>query len=188
MEPSRESEEGRWDGDHHVDGDDDADLLLFYGLSYGPKWTFLPVHLLLVESLALWIITRQLHCAFLTAFDFFACGSILVAYRLTFLEEVVELLPGGVAVGLKRFAEVDMYASMWLILLVGLALRTQGGAGYELMRKYDVTGIFLVIYGLVLVVMKLALLRELMPCTRGITSRSGGWRCTRPPSRTSRAS
>ena len=31
------------------------------------------------------------------------------------------------------------------------------------MRKYDVTGIFLVIYGLVLVVMEFALLREPMP-------------------------
>ena len=103
MEPPREPEEGRWDGDRHVDGDADADLSLFYGLSCGPKWTFLPVLLLLVESLALWIITRQLRCAFLTVVVFFTCDSILVAYRLRFLEEVLELLPGDVAVGLKRF-------------------------------------------------------------------------------------
>ena len=54
---------------------------------------------------------------------------------------------------------------MWLILLMGLALRTQGGGGvgYKLMMKYDVTGIFLLIYGLALVVMEFALLREPMP-------------------------
>ena len=73
MELPRELEEGRWDSDHPFDGDDDADSLLLYEFSCGPKWTFLPV------------------------------PPILVAYRLRFLEEVVELLPGGGAVGLKRF-------------------------------------------------------------------------------------
>ena len=73
MELPRELEEGRWDSDRHVGGDNDADSSLFYGFSCGPKWAFLPV------------------------------PPILVAYRLRFLEEVVELLPGGVAVGLMRF-------------------------------------------------------------------------------------
>jgi len=134
-----------------------------YGLSVGPTWTFLPVPMLLVESLALWIITKQLRYAVLMGFVFFTCGTILVAYRLTFLNEVVELLPGGMTVSLKKFADVAMYASMWLILFVGLVIRPPGGYGSEFMRKYDVTGICLAIYGLGLVVMEFALLREPMP-------------------------
>jgi len=134
-----------------------------YGLSCRPRWTFLPVPMLFAESLALWIITKQLRYAALTGFVLFTVGTILVAYRLTFLNEVVELLPGGRTVSLKRFAEVAMYASIWLILLVGLVIRAQGGYAAEVMRRYDVTGIFLTFYGLLLVVMEFALLREPMP-------------------------
>jgi hypothetical protein len=49
--------------------------------------------MLLAESLALWVITKQLRYAVLTAFVFFTVGTIIVAYRLTFLNESVEIFP-----------------------------------------------------------------------------------------------
>ena len=133
-----------------------------YGLSCSPKWTFLPVPMLLAESLALWVITKQLRYAVLTAFVFFTVGTIIVAYRLTFLNESVEIFPGK-SIVLKKFADMAMYASMYLILLVGLVIRAPGGYGSEMMRKYDVTGMCLTFYGLLLVVMEFALLSQQMP-------------------------
>ncbi|KAL7541415.1 hypothetical protein ACHAXR_010905, partial [Thalassiosira sp. AJA248-18] len=151
-------------GDYH---EDFFQLLLAtssvcYGLSCSPQWTFLPVPLLFAESLALWVITKQLRYAMLTAFVFFTVGTILVAYRLTFLSEVVEILPGRTIV-LKKFAEVAMYASVWLIMLVGLVCRAPGGFGMQEMRKYDVTGMCLNAYGFILVVLEFSLLRQPMP-------------------------
>ena len=140
-----------------------ASSAIAYGLSCKPSWTFLPVPMLCAEAVALWIITKQLRYACLTAFVLFTVGAILVAYRLTFLDQAVELLPGGRTVSLKKFADVAMYASMWLIVLVGLVIRAQGGYAVKVMMQYDVTGIFLAIYGLMLVVMEFALLREPMP-------------------------
>ena len=133
-----------------------------YGLSCGPKWTFLPVPMLLAESLALWVLTKQLRYAILTSFVYFTVASILVAYRLTFLNESVEILPG-IAIIMKKFANLAMFASIWLILLVGLFLRAPGGFGSRLMRNYDITGICLTIYCILLVVMEFALLPEPMP-------------------------
>jgi len=134
-----------------------------YGLSCSPKWTFLPVPMLMAESLALWVITKQLRYAALTAFVFFTVGTIVVAYRLTFLNESVEVLPGGVTIVLKKFAELAMYAIMYLIFLVGLILRAPDGYGAKFLRKYDVAGICLIGYGLMLIGMEFALLREPMP-------------------------
>ena len=133
-----------------------------YGLSCSPKWTFLPVPMLFAESLALWVITKQLRYAILTAFVFFTVGTICVAYRLTFLSQVVEILPGKTIV-LKKFADFSMYTSLWLIVLVGLVCRAPGGYAVEMMKKYDVTGICLAIYGVMLVVLEFALLRQPMP-------------------------
>ena len=133
-----------------------------YGLSCGPKWTFLPVPMLLAESLALWVLTKQLRYAFLTAFVYFTVASILVAYRLTFLNERVEILPGK-EIMMKQFANLVMCASIWLILLVGLFRRAPGGYCSQLMRKYDIMGVCLTVYCIVLVVMEFALLPELMP-------------------------
>lgn len=140
-----------------------ASSSICYGMSCRPQWSFLPIPMLFSESLALWIITKQLRYATLMAFVWFTVGTILVAFRLTFLNELVELLPGGRTVSLKKFAELAMYASMWLILLVGMVLRAQGGYAAKAMRQYDVTGIFLAVYGLILVVLEFALLREPMP-------------------------
>ncbi|KAL9182149.1 hypothetical protein ACHAXT_012801 [Thalassiosira profunda] len=133
-----------------------------YGMSCSPKWTFLPVPMLFAESIALWVITKQLRYAFLMAFVCFTVLTILVSYRLTFLSEAVEIFPGRTIV-LKRFAEVALYSSLWLMVLVGLVCRAPGGYGARKMRKYDVTGICLTAYGIMLVVMEFALLREPMP-------------------------
>ena len=89
-------------------------------------------------------------------------SSILVTYRLTFLNESVQILPGRTVV-LRKFANVAMLASTWLILLVGLVVRAPGGQGSRLMRKYDVTGACLVLYAIVLAVMEFALIIEPMP-------------------------
>ena len=133
-----------------------------FGLSCGPSWTYLPVPVLIAESLALWILTRQLRYALLAAFVYVTVATVLVTYRLTFLNESVEILPGRTVV-LRKFAEVAMFASTWLMLLVGVVLRAPGGYGSRFMRKYDVTGACLTLYALVLVVMEFALLIEPMP-------------------------
>lgn len=89
-------------------------------------------------------------------------GTIIIAYRLTFLSEYVEIFPGKNIV-LKSFANVALLASLWLIFLVGLVHRAPGGYATQFMKNWDVTGVFFAIYGIVLVVMEFALLREPMP-------------------------
>jgi hypothetical protein len=133
-----------------------------FGLSCGNNWTVLPVPVLFATSIALWILTRQLRYASLAAFVYTTVSSILVTYRLTFLNESVQILPGRTVV-LRKFANVAMLASTWLILLVGLVVRAPGGYASRPMRKYDVTGACLVAYAIVLVVMEFALIIEPMP-------------------------
>ena len=132
------------------------------GLSCSPPWSFLPVPMLLAESIALWVISKQLRYAALTVFVFFTCGSLIIAYRLTFLNESVEFLPKN-KIRLKGYAQYSMFASMLLIFFVGLVHRSPGGVLESQMKKWDSTGICLTMYSLFLVVMEFALLRCPMP-------------------------
>lgn len=136
--------------------------VMCYGLSCGTRWTFLPVPILLAESVALWILTKQLRYAALTAFVFITVATIIITYRLTFLTESVEVLPGQ-SIVLKKFADLAAIAATWLVLLVGLILRAPGGYASNIMRKLDITGICLFMYALAVVVMEFALLLEPMP-------------------------
>ena len=157
-------------GDEYLMGEYHEDIFqlllatssVFYGLSINSKLTFLPVPILFAESLALWIITKQLRYAILSAFVLFTVGTIVVALRLTFLNESVEILPGKMIL-LKDFAKVALYSTMYLILLVGLVIRSPGGYGSEMMKKYDITGVCLAFYGILLVMMEFALIIEPMP-------------------------
>ncbi len=151
-------------GDYH---EDIFQLLLgcsavFFGLSCSPPWAALPIPMLLAESLALWVITKQLRYAFLTVFVFFTCCTILIAYRLTFLTETVEIVPGKQML-LKTFARVSMFATMWLIVIIGLVHRAPGGIGKDTMKKYDFIGACFAVYGFVLGAMEFSLLRQPMP-------------------------
>jgi len=136
--------------------------VMCYGLSCGTQWTFLPVPILLAESVALWILTKQLRYAALTAFVVITMATIVITYRLTFLTESVEVLPGQ-SIVLKKFADLAAIAATWLVLLVGLILRAPGGYASIIMRKLDITGICLFMYALAVVVMEFALLLEPMP-------------------------
>ena len=136
--------------------------VMCYGLSCGTRWTFLPVPILLAESVALWILTKQLRYAALTAFVVITMATIIITYRLTFLTESVEVLPGR-SIVLKKFADLAAIAATWLVLLVGLILRAPGGYASNIMRKLDFTGICLFMYALAVVVMEFALLLEPMP-------------------------
>lgn len=135
---------------------------VFFGLSCSPPWAALPIPMLLAESLALWVITKQLRYAFLTVFVFFTVCTIIIAYRLTFLTETVEIIPGKQMV-LRTFARVSMLATMWLIIIVGLVHRAPGGFGRDFMKKWDVAGVCFAVYGVVLSAMEFALLRQPMP-------------------------
>jgi hypothetical protein len=132
------------------------------GLSTSPPWSFLPVPMLLAESLALWIISKQLRYSALTIFVFFTCASFMIAYRLTFLSETVEILPNK-RIRLKQFAQYAMLECMLAIFFVGLVHRASGGVFEKKMKKWDATGICLTIYSLFLVILEFALLRAPMP-------------------------
>ena len=135
---------------------------VFFGLSCSPPWTALPIPMLLAESLALWVITKQLRYAFLTVFVFFTCCTVLIAYRMTFLTELVEIIPGK-QILLKTFARVSMFATMGLIIIIGLVHRAPGGVGKNFMKKWDVTGICFAVYTFALTMMEFSLLRQPMP-------------------------
>jgi hypothetical protein len=139
-----------------------ASSIMCYGLSCGTQWTFLPVPILLAESVALWILTKQLRYALLTAFVVITIATIVITYRLTFLTESVEVVPGQ-SIVLKKFADLASIAATWLVFVVGLILRAPGGYASNIMRKLDITGICLFIYAIALVVMEFALLLEPMP-------------------------
>ena len=117
---------------------------------------------LIFRSFAHFFCRGQLRYAFLTVFVLFTVGTIMIAYRLTFLSEFIEILPGRRII-LKSFAMVSLLASLWLLFLVGLVHRAPGGYGTQFMKKWDLTGFFFNMYGILLVVMEFALLREPMP-------------------------
>lgn len=86
----------------------------------------------------------------------------MIAYRLTFLNEMVEVLPNKRIV-LKGFAQCAMLASMMLIFFVGLVHRAPGGVLAESLKKWDATGSCFTIYCIFLVVLEFALLKCPMP-------------------------
>jgi len=153
-------------GEYH---EDTFQLLLaltsiFYSLSVNPKLQYLPGPMLLVESVALWLITKQLRYAILTCFVIFTFGTVVIIYRLTFLTEYVTLLPGSSnGVVLKKFADLGLYCGMYLTLIIGLIYRAPGGYASKVMKQYDVIGICLATYSLLLVIMEYALLNKPMP-------------------------
>ncbi|KAL3793666.1 hypothetical protein HJC23_010238 [Cyclotella cryptica] len=162
-------------GRQHADGnyllgeyhEDVFQLLLgassvFFGMSCSPPWTFLPVPMLLAESVALWVISKQLRYSLLTIFVFFTCATLTIAYRLTFLSETVEVLPNR-RIRLKGFAQYAMLACMLLIFFVGLVHRAPGGVLAQFMKKWDTTGICFTIYSLFLVALEFSLLKCPMP-------------------------
>eukprot|EP00956_Cyclotella_meneghiniana_P004721 scaffold5825_cov62-Cyclotella_meneghiniana.AAC.6 len=135
---------------------------IFLGLSFSPPWSFLPIPMLLIECMALWVLTKQLRWTALTIFVMFTVGILAITYRLTFLNETVDILPNKKII-LKRFAQYALYAGMLLTFFVGLVHRAPGGVLEKQMKKWDATGICLTIYCLVLVVLEFALLRCPMP-------------------------
>jgi len=151
-------------GEYH---EDTFQLLLaltsiFYSLSVNPKLQYLPGPMLLVESVALWIITKQLRYAILTCFVIFTFGTVVIIYRLTFLTEYVTLLPGSSnGIVLKKFADIGLYCGMYLVVIIGLIYRAPGGYASKLLKQYDV--ISLATYSLLLVIMEYALLNKPMP-------------------------
>ena len=100
--------------------------------------TFLPVPMLLAESLALWVITKQLRYAVLTAFVFFTYGWDDYSCISTNLPEWER---GDFSCyGLfSRILQIwqCMHACIWYCSL-GWWYEHRGGYGSEMMRRYEV--------------------------------------------------
>ena len=75
----------------------------------------------------------------------------------------IALSISGIQVSLSRFGMIVVLSSVLIGVVMGLAVRSPGGTGSYVLKKVDVTGMLLVVYGLLLTTLECTLLKEPVP-------------------------
>ena len=89
----------------------------------------------------------------------FSAVSFLIQYRFIYLSKTVTLIPG-ISVSLSNFATIILSIGTLILMVVGLILRAPDGYGAEMLRKFDVTGIIICMYSVLLFFLEAILLKE----------------------------
>eukprot|EP00980_Cylindrotheca_fusiformis_P021365 scaffold8240_cov133-Cylindrotheca_fusiformis.AAC.10 len=152
---------------------------LFVGKAFGMPWNLTPLPILAFLGLSVWLSTRMLRYLSIFLFVVHATGVVLFSYRFASINLTIPLPLPGVELGLVRFGMFEVFASVFIGLVAGLAVRPSGGTGAEILKRIDVAGICLVLYCLLLTLLELTLLKRQEPfeftgqeATPGIEGRS----------------
>jgi len=82
------------------------------------------------------------------------------------MEETVQLALPGLSISLTRFGILITFASIGVGFLAGLAVRSTGGVGAGIVKKFDVAGQVLVVYTIVLALLECTLICMPLPATK----------------------
>eukprot|EP00526_Cylindrotheca_closterium_P002121 CAMPEP_0113661046 /NCGR_PEP_ID=MMETSP0017_2-20120614/33222_1 /TAXON_ID=2856 /ORGANISM="Cylindrotheca closterium" /LENGTH=1070 /DNA_ID=CAMNT_0000575717 /DNA_START=51 /DNA_END=3263 /DNA_ORIENTATION=- /assembly_acc=CAM_ASM_000147 len=136
---------------------------LLAGKAFGMPWNLTPLPTLAFLGLSIWFSTKMLRYLCIFLFVVYATGVVLFTYRFASIDLTVPLVVPGVELGLVRFGELEVFASLFVGLLVGFAVRPTGGEGADILKKIDVPGICFILYVLLLDVLELTLLKRPAP-------------------------
>ena len=134
-----------------------------FGKAFGLPWNFVPLPILAFLGLTLWIATRMLRYLSIFLFVFHATGIVVFTYRFAGIQNDIETPLPGVQLTLIRFGFVVVFCSILGGLVAGLAVRSSGGIASGLLRRIDATGILLVAYSLMLMLLEITLIKRPVP-------------------------
>jgi hypothetical protein len=136
---------------------------LALGKAFGLPWNFTPLPILAFLGLSLWITSRMLRYLSIFLFVLHATGVVIFTYRFAGIDSKIALALPGVEMGLARFGLVGVMASVLVGLATGLSVRPSGGFGAKTLRRIDLTGLVLIVYSVVLMVLEITLLKRPVP-------------------------
>jgi hypothetical protein len=136
---------------------------LCVGKAIGIPWNLTPLPVLAFLGLSVWITTRMLRYLAIFLFVLHSTGIVLFSYRFAGITSTINLSIPEVELGLIRFGMVVVMSSVLIGLVVGLSVRSPGGYGTTMMKRLDVTGLCLIVYGLLLMILECTLIKEPVP-------------------------
>lgn len=92
-----------------------------------------------------------------------ATGVVLFSYRFAGMDNTIELALPGLALTLTRFGILTVFASVVVGFLSGIAVRSSGGIGAQVLQRFDVGGQLLLIYSTVLALLECTLITQPKP-------------------------
>jgi hypothetical protein len=136
---------------------------LFVGRLFGLPWNFTPLPILAFLGLTLWIATRMLRYLVIFLFVVHATGMVVFTYRFAGMTDISISLVGLRSVTLMRFGFLVVIGSVLAGLVAGLAIRSSGGYGYQLLKRVHGVGILMTLYSLLLMVLEITLSKRPVP-------------------------
>jgi hypothetical protein len=136
---------------------------LFAGKAVGLPWNLTPLPILAFLGFTVWLTTRMLRYLAILLFVLHSAGMVLFSYRFAGIDTKIALALPGLSLNLMRFGMVVIMASVLVGLIMGLAVRSNGGFGSGVVKRFDIGGMLLVIYSFLLTVLECTLLKEEVP-------------------------
>lgn len=87
----------------------------------------------------------------------------MFSYRFAGISSTISLPISGIQIGLIRFGMIVVLSSVLILLVMGMAVRSPGGVGSAVVKRFDVTGLILVVYSLLFTTLECTLLKEPVP-------------------------
>ena len=104
----------------------------------------------------------QLRYLAIFLFVLHSTGIVLFSYRFAGISSTIAL-SGLKEVGLIRFGMIVVMSSVLIALVMGLSVRSPGGVGSAVVKRFDITGMVLIVYTLLLTVLECTLLTQPVP-------------------------
>lgn len=137
-----------------------AGVGMMIGKGLGMSWNFTPLPILAFLGIALWLSTRMLRYLAIVLFVVHAAAFLVFTYRFTGIDQKMELLFPQESIPLVYFGMIVIATSALIGLVAGLAIRASGGLMQSTLKRFDCTGIILVLYTLVLAQLEISLLKN----------------------------
>lgn len=136
---------------------------LCLGKAFALPWNMTPLPILGILGLCLWASTRMLRYLGIFLFVLHATGVVVFTYRFVGIDQSLSLPLPGVELSLIRFGTVVTMSSILIGLVTGLSVRSSGGWMAPWLRKFDIAGLALVVYTVILMVLEITLLKRPTP-------------------------
>ena len=151
-------------GDYH---DDVLQLSLalsgmLAGKAVGMPWSLTPLPILAILGMVIWLSTRMLRYLAMLLFVVHSAFMVLWSYRYAGIDVKMKLA-FGLELNLFRFGMINVAVSMLVFLVMGLAVRSSGGIGHKLMRRFDACGLCLLLYTVLQSILECTLLKYPLP-------------------------
>ena len=135
---------------------------MLVGKAVGMPWSLTPLPILAVLGMVIWLSTRMLRYLAMLLFVVHSTFLVLWSYRYAGIEVKMKVFHG-LEMNLFRFGMANVAVSLLVFMVMGLAVRSSGGVGQKLLRRFDVCGVFLLIYSTFETIIECILLKCPLP-------------------------